>query len=69
MADNGTILMTIRIDDTKCNYCMECIEACPVDALSLDKSTFYHDPDKCARDEICIDVCSEKAIEILWGRT
>ena len=66
MSDVGSIYCTIRVDDSKCDYCMECVQLCPTEALTYDKC-FNHDKTKCTYCEVCSDVCEHMAITILEG--
>ena len=65
MTDEGVNFCTVRIDDKKCNRCYECIELCSTGALTLNQSIFCHNAYECAYCEVCMDVCSEEAIQIL----
>ena len=56
--------MTVRIDDKKCDYCLECVSVCSTGALTYDKC-FEHDGAECANCEVCMDVCPNEAITIL----
>ena len=56
--------LTVRIDDKKCDYCLECTIVCPSGALWYDKC-FEHDSTKCMNCEVCSDVCEQEAITIL----
>ena len=60
----GLSYCNVRIDDKRCNYCMECVESCSTGALTYDKC-FEHDMELCSFCEVCMDVCSEEAIKIL----
>ena len=57
--------LTVRIDDQKCDFCLECVETCPSTALSFYKACFTHYPDKCSNCEVCMDVCPNDAIKIV----
>ena len=59
-------LLTVKIDDKKCKYCLDCTSVCPSGALWFDKC-FEHDSDKCMNCEVCMDVCPNNAIRILGG--
>ena len=65
MSDVGVNFCTVRIDDSKCTRCYECIKACPTSALSLDKGIFVHSAYECSYCEVCMDVCPNDALEIL----
>ena len=56
--------LTVRIDDKRCNYCLECISVCPTEALTYDKC-FEHKAKLCSNCEVCMDVCEQGAIKIL----
>ena len=59
--------LTVRIDDSKCDYCLECVNTCPNGALTYDGDVkvFMHDAYSCAYCEVCMDVCEPEAIKIL----
>ena len=61
------IFLSVRNDDSKCDYCMECVNTCPNDALTYDSQVkvFMHDAYSCAYCEVCMDVCEKEAIKIL----
>ena len=63
----GVNFCTVRIDDSKCSYCLECVNTCPNGALTYEESVkcFMHNAYECAYCEVCIDVCPEECIEIL----
>jgi len=63
----GINFCTVRIDDKKCTYCLECVNTCPNGALTYDETVkcFMHNAYECAYCEVCIDVCPEECIEIL----
>ena len=59
--------LTVRIDDSKCDYCLECVNACTTGALTYDSTVkvFMHNAYECSFDEYCMDVCPNSAIQIL----
>ena len=63
----GINFVTVRVDSNKCDYCMECVNACTTGALTYDKAVkvFMHNAYECAFEEYCMDVCPNNAIEIL----
>lgn len=61
----GNNYITIRIDETKCTRCYDCVDLCPTSALTLDKGIFVHNAYECAYDEVCMNVCPEQCLEIL----
>ena len=67
VTDEGVNFCTVRIDDKKCDYCLDCVEACPNNALTYDGDVkvFMHNSYGCAYCEYCMDVCQKDAIKIL----
>ena len=63
----GVNFCTVRIDDSKCDYCMECVNTCPNKALTYDSQVkvFMHNAYECSYCEVCMDVCDQEAIKIL----
>ena len=63
----GVNFVTVKIDDQKCDYCLDCVSACTNKALTYDGdvSVFMHNAYECAYCEVCMDVCEKKAIKIL----
>lgn len=52
------------IDEDLCIGCEVCVEACPVDAISMNEDMAEVDRDKCLGCGICHRNCSEEAITI-----
>lgn len=66
MSDTGINFCTVKIDDSKCTFCMECVNTCSTGALTYEsKVCFAHNAYECSYCEVCMDVCSENAIQIL----
>ena len=63
----GVNFCTVKIDDKKCDYCMECVNTCPNTALTYDSQVkvFMHNAYECSYCEVCMDVCDQEAIKIL----
>lgn len=63
----GINFCTVKIDDHKCTYCMECVNTCPTGALTYDRSVkvFMHNAYECSYCEVCMDVCEPEAIKVL----
>ncbi|MHA1593682.1 MAG: 4Fe-4S dicluster domain-containing protein [Candidatus Baldrarchaeia archaeon] len=55
------------IDESKCEGCGECVEACPQGVLELDEETgkakVAH-PEECVECESCVDACPNNAISM-----
>ena len=58
---------TVRIDDKKCDYCMECVNTCPNKALTYDRSVkvFMHNAYECNYEKECEQSCKNNAITII----
>ncbi len=47
----------------KCTNCGECLQVCPLEAISPGKERPRIDPDLCTDCGTCSDICPERAIE------
>ncbi|MDO8525694.1 MAG: DUF362 domain-containing protein [Candidatus Omnitrophota bacterium] len=54
------------VDLEKCRGCMECVEACPADAIRPEGKRVVIDPGKCIGCAACIASCARGAIEVDW---
>ena len=66
MSDSGVPLVSVRIDDKRCTYCLECTSVCPSGALTYDHC-FEHNPVECMNCESCELICEYGAITINNG--
>jgi hypothetical protein len=55
------------LDDAKCDGCEECLEACPVDALSMGEGRPQRDSERCICCSTCLFACTRKALA--WERS
>ncbi len=62
---DGVNFCTIRVDDSKCKRCLECINNCPTDALQYYRACFLHNAYECNYEKECEQACPENAITIL----
>lgn len=51
-------------DETKCTLCLDCMNVCPVDAISFPDEVYAVDKDKCWRCGRCARVCPVEAITV-----
>ncbi|HHX02670.1 MAG TPA: 4Fe-4S binding protein [Tissierellia bacterium] len=54
----------IRIDETKCTLCGECVDVCPMEALDTTRGYLHLDEGRCISCHICVPTCPEKALSI-----
>lgn len=52
----------MQVDLEKCEGCGECLEVCPVDAISFVRGPAFIDPDTCLVCEACAQACPHGAI-------
>ncbi len=52
-------LVELKLDQSKCIKCRQCIRVCPVEAIS---DVFVIDRGKCTRCNSCMDICPKHAI-------
>ncbi len=53
--------MKIKVDETRCTGCAQCVEVCPVDAVTVD-GTAKIDEKSCALCGACIAACPSEAL-------
>lgn len=56
--------MTAIIDAKSCSACGECVEACPLDAISLQDEKAVVDAETCGDCGACVDVCPSESISV-----
>ena len=54
--------MAVKVDVSKCDACETCVDACPVDAISIVDDHAVIDVDECIECLACIDECPNGAI-------
>ena len=50
------------IDVEKCTGCGNCVEECPVDAISMEEDKARINMEECIRCGICHSICPEEAV-------
>lgn len=53
--------MPVRIDEDCCNGCGDCVDECPVEAITINHFAII-DNELCIDCGECIDVCPEECI-------
>ncbi|MDD5679017.1 MAG: 4Fe-4S binding protein [Kiritimatiellae bacterium] len=56
--------MAVQINQEKCTGCGLCVEACPVEAISMEDDKAKVDKDKCADCGQCVEECPNEAISM-----
>jgi len=57
--------MAAVVDTDKCTGCGDCVEDCPVEAITLsDEPKAVVDEEECTDCEVCVDTCPEGAISV-----
>ena len=64
MSDVGFTYCKIRVDEKKCDNCLECVNTCSTGALTYHRACFEHDSSKCSYCEVCMDVCPNGALKV-----
>lgn len=53
----------VIVKTEECTACEECVNVCPVEAISLKDDKAFIDQSLCAQCLVCVDICPVKAIE------
>jgi Fe-S-cluster-containing hydrogenase component 2 len=56
--------MAVQIDGEKCTGCGLCVDACPVEAISLENDKAKVDAEKCVDCGQCVEECPNEAIKM-----
>lgn len=51
------------VNELDCSGCGDCVDYCPVAAISLQDNKAVIDADKCIDCKICLSICQKNAIE------
>jgi ferredoxin len=58
------LVMSAKVDHSKCTGCGGCVSACPLDAITVTDDKATVDPNTCGDCGSCIDACPEGAISM-----
>ena len=56
--------MPAVIDNNTCTGCEQCVNSCPVEAISMSDDVAVVDPNECVDCGDCVDVCPVEAITL-----
>jgi Fe-S-cluster-containing hydrogenase component 2 len=56
--------MAAKVDADKCTGCGLCVEACPVEAISLENDKAKVDEGACVDCGVCASECPNEAISV-----
>lgn len=56
-------IATPKVDESRCDYCGKCADACQFKALAVIKGSVLHFPELCHGCGACSYICPQKAIE------
>jgi ferredoxin/predicted transcriptional regulator len=60
----ANVCYNAKIDPESCIQCGDCVDRCPVDAITEADETMEVSVDKCIGCGLCVSVCQEEAIDL-----
>ena len=56
--------MAATVDVEKCTGCGECVDVCPVEAITLEDEKAVIDQENCTDCAVCVAECPTEAISV-----
>lgn len=56
--------MPAKVDVEKCTGCESCVDACPSEAIKMERGKAKVDANKCVDCGVCVDECPVEAISM-----
>jgi len=56
--------MPASVDAEKCSACGECVDACPLDAITIEEDHAVVDDQTCGDCGACVEVCPTESISV-----
>jgi len=56
--------MAAKVDTQKCTGCGDCVDACPLEAISLNNDAAVIDEETCTECGLCVDECPNDAMSL-----
>ncbi len=56
--------MAAKVDAEKCTGCESCVEACPLDAITVNDGVAKIDAETCGDCGACVNECPSEAISL-----
>lgn len=56
--------MPTKVDPDTCTGCEACVEACPVEAITMKDEIAVVDQDECTDCGACVDTCPVESITV-----